>query len=97
HGGQRPAQHRSDGYRHWSGAVVRHAGRARVYDAFGRRIARTLVLVAATSAPAPGQFPTPVVWPASAGSCPAAERATREWRSRGPERPSRRGEFGATG
>jgi RND superfamily putative drug exporter len=94
--GQRPAQYRSVGYHHRFGFVVRHAGRARVHDAVGGRVARTLVLVAATSAPASRQFPTSVVRPASAGSCPAVERAIREWRARGSERASRRREFGPT-
>ena len=66
HGHQRPARHRSGRYHHWPRSVVRHVGRACVHDAIHRRIAGTLVLVAATSAPPPRQCPT------SAGRAPSA-------------------------
>ena len=74
--------HRSDGYHHRSGSVVRHAGRARVHDAVDRRAAGTLVLVAATSAPPPRQCPTSAARTPSAGSFLVAERAV-ERRSSG--------------
>ena len=56
-GGQRSADHRSDRYHHRPGPVVRHLDRALVHDTVHRRAARTLVLVAATSASAPRQCP----------------------------------------
>ena len=40
--------------------AVRHPGRAVVHDADDRRVARTVVLVAAASSSAPGQFHAPV-------------------------------------
>ncbi len=54
-GGQRFADYRSGRYHHRPGPVVRHLDRALVHDAVYRRAARTLVLVAANSAPTPCQ------------------------------------------
>ena len=55
------------------GSVVRHVDRARVHDAVDRRTAGTLVLVAATSAPPPRQWPAAVGRTAPAGAFLVAE------------------------
>ena len=76
HGRQRPARHRSGRYHHCPRSVVRHVGRACVHDAIHRRVAGTLVLVAATSAPPPRQCPTSAGRVAFAGTfLDAEERA----------------------
>ena len=72
-GGQRPAQHRSGGHHHRAGSVVRHVGRACVHDAFDRRAAGALVLVAATRAPPPRQCTASAGRAPSAGPFPVAE------------------------
>ena len=53
-GGQRPARGRPGGHHDRSRPAVRHAGDPVVHDAVDRGAARTLVLVAAASAPAAG-------------------------------------------
>ena len=75
HDRQRPGHHRSNRHDDRSGPAVRHVGCARVHDAVHRRVAGTLVLVAATSAPPPRQCITSAHRTPSGGTCPAAETA----------------------
>ena len=65
--------HQSSGHHHRPGSVVRHVGRACVHDAFDRRAAGALVLVAATSAPPPRQCITSADRTPSAGTGLVAE------------------------
>ena len=90
-GGQRFADYRSDRHHHRPGPAVRHLDRALVHDTFHRRAARTLVLVAATSAPTPGQCPTRAARAPSAGTVLAARAGARRRRRAHNQAPTAAG------